>query len=180
MPLPEEDVRAIYREALGTELDAADPIPNVTRTLARYPDLLIAQRPYQEHLLTKSSIPRRDQELAVLRTGWRCNSEYEFAPHTRISRSFGVNDEDLRRLTLDANDPSWTPFESALIRAVDELYDDNCLSGRTWDELTSRYDATQMIDLLNVIGRYWTVWVILNTFGVEMEEGAVGFPPSAS
>jgi hypothetical protein len=68
------------------------------------------------------------------------------------------------------------PVERMLLRAVDELYTDAVVSDGTWRELSSRFDARQMLDILTTVGGYRMVSMALNTFGVQLEPDAERFP----
>jgi len=78
-----------------------------------------ARAPLQRHLLHESTLPPRERELVILRTGWLWQSEYEFGQHTRMSKEAGVTDTDVRRVTEGPDAAGWTPFETTLLRAVD-------------------------------------------------------------
>ena len=58
---------------------------------------------------------------------------------------------------------------------MDDLYRDQMISAATWESLTEQYNTQQIMDLLAVVGRYWTVSV-LNSLGVQREDGVPGFP----
>ena len=68
------------------------------------------------------------------------------------------------------------PVERMLVRAVDELYTDAVVSDSTWRELSSRFEARQMLDILTTVGGYRMVSMALNTFGVQLEPDAERFP----
>jgi alkylhydroperoxidase family enzyme len=63
-----------------------------------------------------------------------------------------------------------------LLRAVDELHDDACITDATWNSLSKVYSTQQMMDLVFTIGQYNLVSMALNSFGVQLDEGLVGFP----
>jgi alkylhydroperoxidase family enzyme len=163
------------RESLAYE-PGTDRVLNITRTWARHPDLMVAQRPYQTHVGRGSTVPQRERELAILRIGWRCQAEYEFAQHSIFGRRAGLSDDDIKRVTVGPDAAGWTPVESMVLRTVDELYDDNMVSDGLWSELAAYYSVPQLLDLLSVIGRYWTVSVVANSLGIQLEDGVSGFP----
>ena len=53
---------------------------------------------------------------------------------------------------------------------------DACVADATWSALASQFDTTQIIDLLFTVGQYNLVSMTLNTLGVQLEQGARGFP----
>jgi alkylhydroperoxidase family enzyme len=129
------------------------------------------------HVLGKSKLSPRDRELLILRTGFLCRSEYEWAQHAIIGRACGLTDEELRRITVGPEAPGWDPFDAMLLRAADELHDDYMITDGTWAGLSQRYDEQQMMDVVFTVGQYTLVSMALNAFGVQLEEGVEGFPP---
>ena len=44
---------------------------------------------FGNHVLAKITLPPRDRELLILRTGWRCRAPYEWGQHVVIARAVG-------------------------------------------------------------------------------------------
>lgn len=177
-PVSLEEYREVAKRLFDETIPDGARVLNISRTWARHPELLRTQRPYQDYLLDGSVLPRREQELAILRMGWRCQSEYEFGQHTVYGkRDANLSDEEIARVIEGPGAPGWTPFEATLLRAVDELYDDNIISDATWHELAEHYDVPQLIEFVTVAGRYWLVSVLLNSTGVQLEADTPGYPP---
>lgn len=62
-------------------------------------------------------------------------------------------------------------FGAALLRAVDELRGPQAMvSAQTWQQLASRYDQRQLLELLALIGTYTMVAHILNSCGVAIDD----------
>ena len=72
--------------------------------------------------------------------------------------------------------PEWNEFEAALLRAVDELHDESCVSDETWATLVDGYDEKQLIELPMLVGQYHLVAFTMNTLRLEHEPGAEPFP----
>jgi 4-carboxymuconolactone decarboxylase len=170
-PVSESAYRALFVE----ETDSVGPVKNVMLTWARHPDLLRAQRPLQRYLYGGCLLPPADQELAILRIGWLCRAEYEFGHHTVFGLAAGLSDLDVQRVTEGPEAPGWTRAQSTVLRAVDDLYCDQMISAATWDSLGEQYGTQQIMDLLALVGRYWTVSAVLNSLGVQREDGVPGF-----
>ncbi len=71
----------------------------------------------------------------------------------------------------------WSTLDATLLRAVDELHDDACISDDTWAVLAAHYDERQMIELPMIIGHYHMLAFTLNSLGVQLEPGVAGFAP---
>jgi 4-carboxymuconolactone decarboxylase len=164
----DEEARALLG---GTSLG---PAVNIFRTFIRHPKLFKRWLVFANHILFKSTIPARDREILILRTGWRCRAEYEWGQHVIIGRAAGLTDEEILRITEDP--AGWDPFEAALIRAADELHDDDIVSDETWAALSEHYSTQQLMDVVFTVGQYTLVSMTLNSFGVQLDTGVPGFP----
>ena len=173
-PLPVEEMDDRQRELMGlVGLDT--PTINIFATLVRHPGLFNRWLPFGGKLLA-GKLPARDRELLVLRTGWRCGSEYEWAQHVLVGRLSGLADDEIDRVAEGPDAEGWSPDDALLLRAADELHDDHCITDTTWAALSQRYDAKQMVEVPMVVGHYHLVSMTLNSLGVQREEGVVGLP----
>lgn len=177
-PLDKEEWTEEQR-AILEPLEEQGRLLNIYRTLARHPTLLEAWRTFGGYILSRSTLPPRHREMAMLRIGWLCRSDYEFGQHTRIALRVGLDEEDVRRITAGPDAPGWSAFERTLLRAVDELHEDAFVSDATWQSLEAEYDLEQILDLVFTVGQYNLVSMALNTLGVEREPGVTGFPEAA-
>jgi alkylhydroperoxidase family enzyme len=174
-PLPQEQWSGEVRELMsGLERDGR--IFNIFATLARHPALLRRWLVFGNHVLGKSTLPPRERELAILRMGWLCRAEYEWGHHVAMGKEAGVTDLEIRRISKGAGAPGWSPFEAALLKAVDELHADSFISDATWQALSQRYNEQQLLDLVFTAGQYKLVCMALNSVGVQLEEGYERLP----
>ncbi|MGD8863067.1 MAG: carboxymuconolactone decarboxylase family protein [Myxococcales bacterium] len=170
-PLPESEWTDETRQLLK---GMGEKPLNIFSTLARHPKLLKRWLVFGAHILSKNSVPERERELLILRTGWRCKSEYEFHQHAAIARRCGISDEEIRRTTRDVSE--WSGDDAVLIRAADELVEDRRIADATWEALSQRYSDQQLMDLIFTVGQYTLVSMALNSLGVQTEDGSRGFP----
>lgn len=153
------------------------PAVNIFRTLVRHPKLFKRWLVFANHVLFKSTLPERDREILILRTGWRCRAEYEWGQHVVIGKAAGLSDDEIVRIADGSDASGWKdPFDAALVRAADELHDNSFVSDATWDALAARYTSQQLMDAVFVVGQYTLVSMALNTFGVQLDPGVEGFP----
>ncbi|HET6336883.1 MAG TPA: carboxymuconolactone decarboxylase family protein [Polyangiales bacterium] len=169
-PLPESEWSDEVRELLPKSPDGKLRPLNIFTTLARYPKLLNRWQVFGNHVLAKSTLPARERELVILRTGHLCKSGYEFHQHTRIGLAAGLTSDEIAKLQRAASE--WTGKDAALIRATDELHADQFISEVTWKELAQSWNQQQLMDLVFAIGQYTLVSMALNSFGVQIEEGS--------
>ncbi len=150
--------------------------PNIFRTLAHHPKLLKRWLVFGNHVLAKSTLPEREREIVILRTGWRCGSQYEFGQHTVIGERVGITTDEIRALTQDPRSHDWSAGDRTLIDAADELHDDQCIGDATWAALSETWNEQQLLDLVFTVGQYTLVSMALNTCGVQLDDGIPGFP----
>ena len=172
-PLRPSELDDETKELLET-LRSDGQVYNIFATLARHPKLLRRWLVFAGHVLSKSSLPPRDREIAILRMGWLCRAEYEWGHHVAIGKQAGLSDDDLKRIAAGPSAPGLDPFEATLLLAIDELHTNSVVSDRTWTALAARYTTEQLLDLLFAAGQYKLVSMVLNSLGVQLEEGCEG------
>ncbi len=149
---------------------------NVVATLGRHPKLFDRFIIFGLYVLREQTLPARDREILILRIGWLCQAKYEFGQHTLAGKMVGLKDEEILRITKGPDEPGWSAFDAALVRAADELYNDAIISDATWKVLSERYNEKQLMDVIFTVGGYNLVSWALNSFGVQLEKGVPGFP----
>jgi alkylhydroperoxidase family enzyme len=177
-PLEESQWSEAQRAILAPRAERG-PVLNIYRTLAQHPALYEAWIGFAGYVFANSTLPPRQREMAMLRIGWLCRSDYEFGQHARIAKGLGMTDAEILAITKGPDDASWGAFERALLRAVDELHAEAFVSDATWTELRKEYSEQQMMDLIFTVGQYNLVSMALNSLGVEREAGLAGFPEGA-
>lgn len=173
-PVRDEDLDEEGREFMQT-VGREGRVLNIYRTLAAHPKLLKRWGVFGTHVLYKSTLPPRERELLILRTGWLCRSEYEWGQHVIIAKGVGVTGEEIERVKAGAEAPGWSLFDAALLRAADELHFDSFIGDTTWEALSERFDTRQMIDTIFAVGQYHIVSMALNSLGVQLDKGVQGF-----
>ncbi|HLJ88051.1 MAG TPA: carboxymuconolactone decarboxylase family protein [Candidatus Angelobacter sp.] len=153
---------------------------NLFTTLAHHPQLMKRWLVFASHILGKSTLPERDRELVILRMGWLSRAEYEWGHHVAIGKRIGLTEEEIERVSKGPEAPGWASFDAALLRAADELHADSIVGDSTWKELSARYTTQQMLDLVFTAGQYKMVSMVLNSVGVQLEEGFQGFAGGTS
>jgi alkylhydroperoxidase family enzyme len=142
---------------------------NIFRTLVRVPDAFRAFSWWGGYVLGRNSLPPRDREIVILRTGWLCRSGYEWTQHHRIGLASGLSEGEVERIKLGAGAEGWTAAERALLSATDDLHRDQFVSNASWAELARHFSERQCMDLVFTVGQYTQVSMILNSFGVQLD-----------
>lgn len=172
-PLPAEDWDDAARDALASavvpERRNPDDAGNALATLVRHPVLAGAFLPFNTYLQQGSTLPERVRELVILRTAHHHGCEYEWGHHSAMSRQMGLTDDDRRAAQTGV---AADEFDQTVLSAVDELHSGSRISPQTWSRLGDQLDDKQRMDLMFTVGGYGTLALALNTFGVELEQGA--------
>jgi alkylhydroperoxidase family enzyme len=95
-----------------------------------------------------------------------------------MGRDAGLTDDEIRavgRLDDDLAAGSWSDGERAALQATDQLLADHRVTDVTWQALTADHDTEQLIELCMLAGHYAMLAGVLNSAGVEREEGVGGF-----
>jgi 4-carboxymuconolactone decarboxylase len=144
---------------------------NIFRTLVREPKAFKGFLAWGNYVLSRrNALPEREREIVILRTGFLCKSGYEWTQHVLIGKRSGLSDDEIARLKKGA-EAGWSAADAALIRASDELHKDQFISDATWAALGKHFTQKQCMDVVFTVGQYTQVSMILNTFGIQLDEG---------
>jgi len=165
-PVLTESLSASAQEILQN-FTSRGSIPNFFATLVNYEGLTRRWLPFGAKVLN-GKIPIRDRELLILRTGWLCQSKYEWTQHVVISLNIGIAQDEIDRVKIGPSG-GWRGFDLTLLNAADELHGDSCVSDATWAELANVYNTQQLIELPLLVGQYHLVAMATNTLGVQLD-----------
>ncbi len=164
----------------GTSPESADAvavaeIPEmVVALLGCHPELYEKVADVSVQLMARTSLPRRDLELVVLRTDWLCQSPYNWGEHVRIAKRFGVTTQEIERITLGSIATGWSEHDRALVRAAEELHENAAISDATWNTLSAVFDEKQMFELIVLVGQFSLVTYFQNTLRLRLSPGNEG------
>lgn len=144
---------------------------NIFRTLAHAPKALTAFLGWGSYILSKrNAVPERERELAILRTGFNCGAGYEWTQHKAIGLAAGLTEAEIEAIKQGPGAPGWNALDRAILTACDELTCDFHVSDATWAALVPLGEKGRM-DLVMTVGQYTQVSMMLNSFGVQLDEG---------
>ena len=172
-PLPEDEWPDDVRKLLRLNIEQGTVLNNF-RTLANYPGLMRRWLVFANHVLFKSSLGMRERELIILRIGWLCRAGYEWGQHVQIGLEGGLTSEEVRRIKIGPIDRGWNSIDRALLEATDELHRDAFISDPTWATLAAQFTTEQLMDIVFAVGQYNLVSMVLNTVGVQLDDGLEG------
>ena len=148
------------------------------RTLAKNARLADRMRGLGGALLGGSGLPLRVRELLILRTTARCGAEYEWGVHvSAFAASVGLEEHVVAATAQQKRTGGALPGEDEVLLAlVDELHDTASVSDETWSALAGRFDETQILEMLAVVGFYHLISYVVNGVRIEREPWARSFP----
>ncbi len=173
-PIQPEDWTDDIKKTLQPNVEKGT-VFNIFKTLSHHPDLFRRWLVFGNHVLFKSTLPPRERELIILRIGWLCEAEYEWAQHVLIGKEAGLTAEEIDRIKAGPNARGWSETDKLLLQATDELRKDAFITDATWNGLSRHFDKKQLMDVVFAVGQYNLVSMALNTLGVQLDDGLEGF-----
>ncbi len=105
------EVAAIFAEIKG----AFGMVPNLFRTAAQHPPLLVANWNKVKALMTQGQLPRKLKEAIALVVSSDNSCSYCVAAHTGALKAIGVSQEEIAALENDLQKTTFTMKEKALL-----------------------------------------------------------------
>ena len=88
----------------------------------------------------------------------------------RIGLDCGLSEDEIARIKEGPDGAGWKDLDRAVLRATDELTTNHFVSDTSWAALAQLGDKGRM-DLVMTVGQYTQVSMILNSFGIQVEDG---------
>ena len=177
-----QPIPAVAAKAKERMSDSPANAVNVVATLATNRLVSKGFGKFAQAILFEGSLDPALRELVILRMGWNCQAIYEFGQHTLFGRSAGLTEDQIYLVTRPIALGDWTEAEALALQLVDDLYADDCVADATWAGLEGHFDHAAIIELMGAALCYRVVSGLLNSCGVQLDEGVPGWPerPAAS
>ena len=156
----------------GRKRTGSAQVPDIFLLLLRHPRLFWPWLRFASRLMPYGSIGRREAELVILRVGWNCRCRYEWGQHVQIGLREGLEPGQVTRIALGPQAPGWTPCESALLQAADDIHRHRTIAPQTWERLRAHYGERQTMEAILLIGHYEMLAGFLNSTGLALEPAA--------
>ncbi|CUH66484.1 Carboxymuconolactone decarboxylase family protein [Thalassovita autumnalis] len=141
---------------------------NVYRTMAHNPALLTAWAPLRQHVVIDNALGQELSEVAILRTGHRLGSPYEWGQHVHRARACGMSDSRINKVRGPLE--GMRKDDATVARAVDELFYEKRLSPHTQQALVDLVGKEGMFDVIATVGFYSTLGYILNSCETPLDD----------
>jgi alkylhydroperoxidase family enzyme len=156
----------------GAPTGTGAPVLNIFRTLAQDPVALKAFLAWGQYVLSRrSGLGVRERELVILRVGFLCRAGYEWTQHAEIGLRGGLTKAELEMIKAGPSAMGWSDIDVLLLKAADALVGDHFIADDLWAELSAAFSPKACTDLVFTVGQYVQVCMILNTLGVQLDEG---------
>ena len=170
-PVTDEQLTQDQKDILGPMIESGRVL-NIFRTLVSAPKAARGFLGWGRYILSqRNDLPPREREIVILRTGFLCKSGYEWTQHVPIALRSGLTEAEVARIKTGASDPDWSAVDAALLRASDELHNDQFITDATWTALRAHFSEKQCMDVVFTAAQYTQVSMILNSFGVQLDKG---------
>jgi alkylhydroperoxidase family enzyme len=176
---------AVAAAVQSTAFKGLSPL-NLRLALANHDRLGPAFQALAHVVLFQCTLPERDREIAIIRTGALTRSEYEWGMHVSIyAGKCGLRPAQIDELTrskswVDLSAGMWTDDERLIVRMVDELHCHSTLADETWKALSAAWPQEQVIELIFASSFYHMAAFFLNSAAVPLEHGSQRFPAGVS
>ena len=148
---------------------------NIVEKGGKYIDLYPFIDIYHQREPVKPSLPPRERELCIIRTGWLCQAGYECIHHIARGLEIGLTAEEIIRIFEGPDASEWGAHDSAILRATDELHKDYFICDDTWDTLSEQYDEHQKLEFTLLVGQYTKLAMFINSTGIDIETKHSGY-----
>ncbi len=159
-------LNAAVVRVLGTAIGGGEP-PRVFTTLARHRRLFRRWLWFAGALMPGGTLPRDEAELTILRVACNTGCDYERVQHERLAQRAGLSAEEVARVRDGAEAAGWSPRQTLVLRAADELHADRRIGDELWAALAREYDERGLIELCLLIGHYEMLAMTLLSLRVQ-------------
>jgi alkylhydroperoxidase family enzyme len=177
LPLLDVDTSLAVARSLGAPDSLAKV--NLFRTVFRHPPIARIVLDMVDAIVLNSVLDARLREIAILRTGWRLGSVYEWSNHYGIGRRAGITDDEMRIIQAGPASTAAAPDARTVMQVVDEVLDGVAVSDATLHEAFAVCggDERKLLELVMIPGSYRAIASALLTFGVPLEADVVPWAP---
>jgi alkylhydroperoxidase family enzyme len=161
-----DETRAFLDKWTGGIFRGANSNP-VLLTFAHHPRLADLFSQFNIHLLSTSTLPVKQRQIAIMRVAWICKATYMWSSHLSTSVRCGLSPDMFTPIKVGAQDPYFTDFERVVIRATEDLVRDHQISDANWQSLLTEWNNQQLLDFLFTVGAYVTLVGVMRSTGVQ-------------
>lgn len=144
---------------------------NVTRMMSHSEGAMQAYSRLGTFLLRKGTLDPVLREIAILRIGQLCGSDYEWHHHVSVGRAVGMDEATIAAIAEQAFD-RLGPKAQLAVRIAEEIKRDAGASAATMAAAAAVFSMEELVELVLAAGYYIMTAGFLLSFGVEIEDTA--------
>jgi alkylhydroperoxidase family enzyme len=145
---------------------------NVQRMTAHAQQLFPARSRLSNALMTRIVLDPRLREIAILRTAKVCRSVYEWTQHVPPAKHVGVTEVQIAAIEDWQPATCFSELERLVLQFTDEVNRNVKAERATLEGLKRHLSATEIVELLIIIGHWRQTASILETLEVDLDEFA--------
>jgi 4-carboxymuconolactone decarboxylase len=120
----------------------------------------------------RSSLSGAEKELAILTAGREVEAGYEWVAHEPLGLKEGTRPEAIEVLRHQRPTDGLETRERLIIDVVRTIYREHRLPDDLYQRAEAEFSRSGMVELVVLAGYYGLIGYVLNTFEVDMPEGA--------
>jgi 4-carboxymuconolactone decarboxylase len=168
--VPYPDPNSLTPETLDI-LRGMQPL-NIFRMMAGGEGLLRAFSRMGNYLLFRTKLDPVLREIAIIRVGVLSRAIYEVHQHEQMGRTLGMSDALIAAIHAGPDDPAFTKQQALVVRFTDDVVVNVRAGDATFKPLLAVLTLQEVQELTMTIGYYMMVSRYLETFDIELEDGA--------
>lgn len=143
----------------------------------RVPKLAAIAEQYGRFVRYETTLPARLSELAILIVARHWNAQVEWWAHHPLALKAGLAPE-IAEAIAHRRAPAFVNGDEELVwRLTRELMDTKRVSDATYADAKQMFGENGVIELIAILGNYFAVALVLNTFEIEPPDGSAPLPP---
>ena len=121
-------------------------------------------------LLGQLELDPKLRQLTILRVIQCVKAQYAWIQHVALAKVVGVSDEQISSLQQGrVEGDHFTTEEQLMLTFVDEVMQTPRVSDTTFEQMRRLFSPRELVELLLVVGCYWTAGRVMTTFDIELD-----------
>ena len=141
---------------------------NIARMLSNAPTAIAPYYAFSGALLDQLELDPKLRQLAILKVAHRIEAQYAWVQHVALAHIVGVSDEQITALQQGRIEGEhFTTKEQLVLTFADEVIRTPRVSDALFEQMYRLFSPREIVELLLVIGWYWTAGRIMTTLDLE-------------
>jgi 4-carboxymuconolactone decarboxylase len=141
------------------------------------PELADRMRHLGDFIRFEGVVPPKLKEIVIFTVARHWSVEFMFWIHRESAAKLGVTQAQIDALARGARPEGFSAQEQAAYEMAGELLRTGRVSDAAYQAAGAHFDRRGLIELVNFVGYYTTLAMILNTARIPVPDGAPSLPP---